>query len=184
VSRSKDLLAALMGAQAGGFLAVPPGIDGEPGLGIAGISGVPRGKTWDAVVSAHAPDLTGDEVTFTALDDGTLVVEQDVPDDSLAPIADEIEAMLAAPYRAAAARSQGDVWTAIAEKVRIVELGELDADEVDLTVVDGARTLTVGGEPTIRALPALDALAEEHDSVALHAERVDGDLFAVDVFPL
>ena len=33
-------------------------------------------------------------------------------------------------------------------------------------------------------MPALDALAEEHDSVALHAERVDGDLFAVDVFPL
>ena len=37
---------------------------------------------------------------------------------------------------------------------------------------------------TIRALPALDALAEEHDDVAIHAERVDGDLFAVDVFPL
>ena len=50
--------------------------------------------------------------------------------------------------------------------------------------MDGERTLTLGGEVTIRALPALDALAEEHDSVALHAERVDGDLFAVDVFPL
>ncbi len=40
------------------------------------------------------------------------------------------------------------------------------------------------GEPTTRSFAALDVLAEEHDSVALHAERVDGDLFAVDVFPL
>jgi hypothetical protein len=174
-----------MASQAGGFLAQPPGLAGEPGLGIAGISGVPRGKTWDAVVSAHAPSLTGDAVAFTALEDGTLVVEQDVPDDSLAPIADAIEEMLSAPYRAAAARNEGDVWTAVAESVRIVELAGLDEeDEVDLAVVGGERTLTIGGEQTIRPLPALDALAEGHDSVALHAERVDGDLFAVDVFPL
>jgi hypothetical protein len=184
MTRSSALLAALMGAQAGGFLAQPPGLDGEQGLGIAGISGVPRGRTWDAVVSAHAPDLTGESVTFTALDDGTLVVDQDVPDDSLAPVADAIEQMLTAPYRAAAAKNEGDVWTAVAETVRIVELPDIEADEIDLTVVDGERTLTVGGEVTIRSLPPLDALAEEHDSVALHAERVDGALYAVDVFPL
>jgi hypothetical protein len=29
-----------------------------------------------------------------------------------------------------------------------------------------------------------DALAEEHGDVAMHADRVDGELFAVDVFPL
>ena len=107
-----------------------------------------------------------------------------MPDGSLAPIADAIEEMVTPPYRAAAARTDGDVWTAVAESVHIVELPGVEADEIDLTVVDGERTLTLGGEVTIRALPALDALAEEHDSVALHAERVDGDLFAVDVFPL
>ncbi len=184
MSRSRELLSALMGSQAGGFLAQPPGIDGSPGLGIAGISGVPRGRTWDAVASAHAADLTGDSVTFTAFADGTLVVDQDVPDGSLAPIADAIEEMLSPPYRAAAARSEGEVWTAVAESVRIVEIVGIDADEIELTVVDGERTLTVGDEQTIRSLPALDALAEEHDSVAIHAERVDGDTFAVDVFPL
>ena len=173
-----------MGSQAGGFLAQPPGLDGEPRLGIAGISGVPRGRTWDAVASAHAPDLTGDSVTFTALEDGTLVVDQNVPDDSLAPLADALEQMLPPPYRAAAARSEDDVWTAVAESVQIVELPDLEADEIDLTVVDGERTLTLDGEVTIRPLPALDALADEHESVALHAERVDGELFAVDVFPL
>jgi hypothetical protein len=173
-----------MASQAGGFLAQPPGLDGDTGLGIAGISGVPRGRTWDAVVSAHAPTLTGDAVTFTALEDGTLVVDQDVADDSLAPIADALEQMLPPPYRAAAASTEGDVWTAVAESVQIVSLPGVEADEVDLTVVAGERTLTIGDETTIRPLAALDALAEEHDSVALHAERVDGDLYAVDVFPL
>lgn len=168
MARSDELLAALSTSQ----------------LGIAGITGVPRGKTWDAVASAHAPELTGESVTFTTLDDGTLVVDQNIPDDSLAPVADAIEQMLPPPYRAAAAKNEGDVWTAVAEAVHIVELSGIEADEIDLTIVDGERTLTLGGEVTIRTLPALDALADEHDSVALHAERVDGELFAVDVFPL
>jgi hypothetical protein len=154
------------------------------GAAIPGVMGVGPGRTWDAAVAAHAPALMGDSVTFVALEDGTLVVNEDVPDGALAPVADAIEEMVEPPYRAAAARSENDSWTAVAESVRIVELRDLDADELELTVVDGVRTLTLGDEQTDRALPALDALAEEHDSVAMHAERVDGDLFAVDVFPL
>ena len=68
--------------------------------------------------------------------------------------------------------------------MQIVELADVAADEVELTIVDGERTLTVGDEQTDRSLEALDALAAPHGSVAIHAERVDGDLFAVDVFPL
>ena len=151
---------------------------------IAGVTGVGAGRTWDAVVSAHAPGLTGEAVTFTALEDRTLVVDQDIPEGSLSPVAEALEQMVGPPYRAAARKTEGDVWTAVAESVRIVELPSIDADEIELTVVDGERTLTIGDEQTIRSLPALDALAQEHDSVALHAERVDGDLFAVDVFPL
>ena len=154
------------------------------GAAIPGVMGVGPGRTWDAVVSTHAPSLTGDSVTFFALDDGTLVVTEDVPDDSLAPIAETLEEMVSPPYRAAATRMDDDVWTAVAESVQIVELPGIDGEEVDLTVMDGQRTLTVGREPTGGSIPSLDALAEEHDSVALHAERVDGDLFAVDVFPL
>ena len=151
---------------------------------IAGVTGTGPGRTWDAVVSAHSPTLTGDAVTFTALEDGTLVVDQDVPDDSLAPIAEAVEQMVEPPYRAAAARSEGDVWTAVAESVRIANLPGVDADLIDLTVVDGERTLTADGEVTTRPVPTLDELAAEHESVALHAERIDGDLYAVDVFPL
>ncbi len=154
------------------------------GAAIPGVMGVGPGKTYDAVVAAHAPDLTGEAVTFVALEDGTLVVNEDVPDGSLAPIADALEQMVSPPYRAAAGRTDGETWAAVAESVVIVELRGIEGDELDLSVVDGERTLTVDGAVTNSALPSLDALAEEHDAVALHAERVDRDLFAVDVFPL
>jgi hypothetical protein len=154
------------------------------GAAIPGVMGVGPGRTWDAVVATHAPTLTGNSVTFVALEDGTLIVTEDVADGSLTPVADQIEEMLAPPYRAAAARGEGDVWTAVAEKVRIVEIPDIPADELELTVVDGERTLTIGDEQDPRAVPALDELAEEESSVAIHAERVDGDTFIVDVFPL
>ena len=150
---------------------------------IPGVMGVGPGRTWDAVVAADAPLLTGGSVTFVALEDGTLVVNEDLPDGALGPIADTIEEMVGPPYRAAAARGEGDLWNAVAESVQIVEL-DVGSDEVELSVVDGERTLTLGDDQTDRALPALDALAAEHDAVAIRAERVDGNLFAVDVFPL
>lgn len=154
------------------------------GAAIPGVMGVGPQRTWDAVVATQSPTLTGESVTFVALEDGTLIVSEDVAEGSLAPLADEIEEMVAPPYRAAAARNEGDTWTAVAESVRIATLPELDADEVELTIVGGERTLTVGGEQSDRSLPALDALAAGHGDVVLHAERVDGDTFAVDVFPL
>jgi hypothetical protein len=184
LSRTRELLAALTHANVGGFLAGPPALDGDPGLGLAGIHGVPRAKTWDAIVSAAAPELPGDAVAFVVLDDGTVVVDEDLPDGALIPIADAVEATVEPPYRAAAIRSDGAVWTAVAEKVEIVELWGVEEDVVELSVVDGERTLTLDGERTIRPLPALDALTEAHGDVVVYAERVDGDLFAADVFPL
>jgi hypothetical protein len=184
VSRTRELLAALTHANIGGFLSSPPGLDGEPGLGLAGIHGVPRGRTWEAVGSAHAPDLPGDTATFVVLEDGTVVVEDDLPDGALEPLAEALEQSVQPPYRAAAMRHEDDVWTAVAEQVEIVELRGVDEDAVELTVVDGERTLTLDGEPTIRPLAPLDSLADEHGDVVVHAERVDGDLFAADVFPL
>ncbi len=165
--RSDDLLSAL-----------------STGAAIPGVMGVGPGRTWDAVIAAHAPGLTGDSVTFTALDDGTLIVSEDIPDGSLSPVADALEEMVPPPYRAAAARNEGDMWTAVAESVQIVALAGVGADEIELTSVGGERTLTLGTDVTSDALPPLDALAAEHDDVAIHAERVDGDLYAVDVFPL
>ena len=184
MSRTRELLAALTNANLAGFLGRPPGLDGDLGLGLAGIHGVPRGKTWDAIVSAHAPELPGDAVAFFVLDDGTLVLHEDVPEGALFPIADAVEKTVQPPYRAAAVRHGAVVWTAVAEKIEMVTLPGIEEDDVELTVVDGERTLTLDGERTIRPLHALDALAEEHGDVVVQAERVDGELFAADVFPL
>jgi hypothetical protein len=183
MSRRQDLLGALMGAQADGFPAQPPGLEGESGLGIPGLS-VARGPTWDAFVSAHAPELIGDTITFVVLDDGTIVVDADVPDGSLAPLADAIEKEQPPPYRAAATRASGDAWSVAAEAITVVDLPGIEGDVVDLNVVGGTRELTIDGQSTSQRVAALDALLEQYADAALYAERVDGDLFAVDVFPL
>ena len=154
------------------------------GAAIPGVMGVGPGRTWDAIVAAHAPSLTGDSVTFVALEDGTLIVNEDIPDGSLAPVADALEEMVPPPYRAAAARADDDSWTAVAESVQIAEIDGVGFDEIELSIVDGVRTLRIGDEESDRALPVLDELALEHESVAIRAERVDGNAFAVDVFPL
>jgi hypothetical protein len=184
VSRRQDLLAALVNAQVGGSLPEPPGLDGEQRLGIAGISGAARARTWDTVASAHAPELTGETVTFVALEDGTLITDSDVPDGSLGPLADAVEKTLAPPYRAAGVREEGEVWSVAAEEVTVAELPGVEGDVVDLSVVGGVRELTIDGESTTGRLDALDALIEADSDVAVIAERIDGDLFTVDVFPL
>ena len=46
----------------------------------AGVHGLARPRQWDAVVTAEA-DVPGDSVSFVALEDGTLLVEENVPDE-------------------------------------------------------------------------------------------------------
>ena len=71
----------------------------------AGVHGVPRPRQWDAVVTAEA-DLPGDSVHFVTLEDRTVVVDEDVPDDQLAPLADAVETQLDPPYRAEGTRRE------------------------------------------------------------------------------
>ena len=156
----------------------------QPGVGIPGVTGASRLPSWDAVASAHARDLPGDSVDFVALEDGTLVVSEDVPDGSLGGLADALEEQIAPPYRASAVRDEGDVWSVAARGITLVELPGVRGDVVDLTVMGGVRELSVDGGPASQGIPVLDSLAEEHGDVSVHAERVDEDTFAVDVFPL
>jgi len=176
LARSDELVDELLGSQAAPSL--------ETGPGIAGITSGVGGRSWDAFGSATAPALEGDRIAFVTLDDGTVLVEDDQPDGALDPLADVIEEMAQPPYRAAAVRSDGDVWTVVAEKIELAELPGIGGDVVDLSVVGGSRELQIDGAPAGDDVPALDAIADGRGDVALHAERVDGDVFAVDVFPL
>jgi hypothetical protein len=175
---TRNLLQALVGAQAGGgFLAAPPDLDGSMRLGIAGITGAPRPRgPWDAIASAPAPELPGDTVTFVTLDDGTLVVDQDIPDGSAAPLADAIETQLARPYEAVAVRAEDAVWTVAAHSVAVVFAGATAGERVELTRVGDEVNATVDGDQVaIGEAPAglVELLDDAPGDVAITAERLD-----------
>ena len=158
---------------------------GDNGLGIPGFSGVPQAPEWDAVESASAPALRGDEVHFVAFVDGeerTLIVDEDEPDGSVAPLADAIEAALELPYRAEGRRQPGDVWSVGAVRVDVVELPEdVAGDSIELTSVGGTRELTVDGNASTAELPLLDEIGARRGSdYVLRAERLTSTTWVVD----
>ena len=127
-----------------------------------GIHGMQRVREWDATVTVDAPDIEGDSATFVALPDGSLLVE-DGPESSLQPLADAVERTLPLPYRARAARVRDDLWAVQARRIEVVQIRNApDGDTIELTrdglVVDGER---------------------EGRDYAVHAERLDGDLWEV-----
>jgi len=156
-----------------------PIVDPGPHWGNAGIHGVPRPRRWDAVASAEAPGLSGDEVHFVALPNGDLVVDEDEPADTVAPLADAIEQTVEPPYRAEAVRQSEDVWAVAARRVEVAEF-EAEGDELELVVNDGARTFTVDGARAFGTIPELERLgASQSDSHVVRATRLDGNVWEV-----
>jgi hypothetical protein len=145
-----------------------------------------RPRRWDAVATTDAPDLDRDEVEFTTLPDGTVLVDDDVPDGALAPLADAVEEFVSPPYRARAVRGEGGVWGVAANRIEVVEVPEeVPGDTVSLVVQGDARTLLVDDRPAWSDIPTLEALAvDRHAEFALDAERLDGNLWFVKVNPL
>lgn len=167
-----------------GQAAEPPGWDGEP-RGEPGIHGVPRPRRWDSVATAEAPALRGDAVHFVALGDGTLVVEEDEPDDALAPLADAVESTIPPPYRAESVRRGPTTWAVAASRIAIVEVPGLRGDEAELVVTREARTLHVDGRPTFGSAPAFERAGQaEGAEYVVRATRLDGELWEVEATPL
>lgn len=121
----------------------------------AGIHGLHRLREWDAVATVEV-DLPGSIVHFAALADGTLVVEEDVPDGALVPLAEAVEATLQAPYRATGVRQDESIWAVGAKRIELRSFPDEEEDEVEL--IEGGHVLV--------------------------GRRLDGDLFEVDVTPL
>ena len=156
-----------------------PIVDPGPHWGNAGIHGVPRPRRWDAVASAEAPGLSGDEVHFVSLPNGDLVVDEDEPPDTLGPLADAIEQTVDPPYRAEAVRQREDVWAVAARRVEVAEF-EAEGDELELVVNDGTRTFTVDGARAFGTIPELERLgASQSDSYVVRARRLDGNVWEV-----
>jgi hypothetical protein len=144
-------------------------------IGETGIHGVPRAREYDAVVTADAPDVEGDNVRFVALEDGTLVIEDG--DGDLTPLADAIEQEVKRPYRATAVRRGETQWAVAGRSLRVVELPEPGGEEVELAIRGEERTLVVDGNRAFGTLPELEALAQ--GDAVIRAARIDGSLWEV-----
>jgi hypothetical protein len=162
----------------------PSIVDPGPHWGATGIHGVPRPRRWDAVASANAPGLAGDEVHFVALPNGDLFVDEDEPEDTLGPLAEAIELTIEAPYRAEAVRQRRDVWAVAARRVRVAEF-DAAGQELELVNGEAGRSFTVDGAPEFGSQPELERLGhEEGEHHVVRARRLDGRLWEVEADPL
>jgi hypothetical protein len=165
--------------------AAPPGWDGEQ-RGEPGIHGVPRARRWDAVVTADAPGLRGDTVHFVTLEDRTIVVDEDEPEDALAPLADAIETRLAPTYRAEAVRRDGALWGVAGRRITVVSEPGLTGEEAELILTSSGWQLTVDGRRRLAHVPALEAVGRAGGAtdIVVRASRLADDLWEVETAPL
>ena len=184
--------AAVGGAEPPAPLVPQPKHPGPPRFGMphafeqVSLTGLQRLREWDATVTTEAPGLEGDEVSFVALPDGSLVVQEEVGDASLAPLADAVEERLRPPYRARAVRRGGDDWAVAATAIQVFDLGpDVEGEELELVSRAGERTLTVDGARSFGGVPQLERLAERQSpDYVVHASRIDGNLWEVRIAPL
>jgi hypothetical protein len=150
------------------------------------IHGIPRAREWDAMATAEAPGLPGDSIEFVALEDGSLVIDDDIPDDALTPLADVLEGGIAAPYHAFALRQSENIWSVAALRIRVVEVPEdVPGDKVDLVVNGEDRTVLIDDVESNMTVPSLEEFAaQQFGSFVLQASRLDDVLWEVTVLPL
>lgn len=164
----------------------PAPIDTRPRWGETGIHGIQRPRQWDVVLTAQAPELAGEEVQFTALSDGTLVLDEGVSEEALEPLVEALDEVLEPPYRAEAVR-RGDVWAVAARRIEVAVLPDVEGQELMLTMQEGSRSLTVDAMPVFGGVPALERVGAERfesGSYVATANRLEGDLWEIRVMPL
>jgi len=181
----KRLARELMNAEAGGFLAEPPDLMGQPApFGEPVFHGVPRPRRWDVITTTAAPEVKGSEVKFAALADGTLIVDEETGDENLGALADAIEQQLRPPYRAHGVRQTDSLWAVSASRIEVARF-EAQGEKIELTQTDEGKTFLADGQPEFGTVPELEKLGEAAgDRYAVEADRLDADLWEVRVAAL
>ena len=159
------------------FMPLPPGTMLRPLGWRRAWEGFQREREFDALATVDAPELRGDEAEFVALPDGDLLVVEEDGDANLAPLAEAVERSIEPPYRARAVRTSGTLWSVAGNRIDVVRM-KADGDTVDVAVHGGERSAAVDGIPTSRRFAELEARGERAGTdYAIHAERLDGDLW-------
>jgi hypothetical protein len=165
-------------ARQGGFdIDGTPNEPTRPAWDAAGIHGNHRVREWDAVITADAPDLSGEKAAFVTLPNGDAVVI-DGPTE-IAPLATALERELDPPYRAEAVKRNDGLWAVAGRRIEIIELPGVEGEEIELSAHGADRTLLVDGERGFGSIPQLER--PEH---VVRARRVDGELWEVETAPL
>jgi hypothetical protein len=147
----------------------------------AGITGLARGKEWDAVAMVEGPGAPGDEAVFVVLADGRLLPEDGAGGD-LPAMAGALAGAIDPPYRAVALR-QAELWAVGAVSIDVVELQEdPGGDVVEIVRTDEGLSTRIDDAPSARPLPELERLGESRAATyVVRASRLDGGLFEVEV---
>jgi len=162
----------------------PSFFGGAPLFDNPAVTGNARPRRWEAVVTADAPDVDGDEVSFVAMPDGSLIVEEEKGDAQLDPLASAVEERLAPPYRAHAVRRTESLWAVSARRIQLAQF-EATGEAIELSMTEEGRKVVVDGMPAFGSVPALEQLGQAAgSSYAVHAERLDADLWEVRVAAL
>jgi len=145
-----------------------------------GIHGLQRPREADAVVTVDAPDVEGDAARFVSLPDGTLLVEEG-PDSSLDALAGAVEQELRPPYRARAVRRDESLWAVEATRIEVLSLPDApNGETIDVTRTEEETSVSVDQQRIFGSLPSLEERGQrEGREYAVHAERLDGDLWEV-----
>jgi len=163
----------------------PPPAPGPP-VSVLAAAGVPDGsrvspREWDATAVVRAPDLAGERVEFTTIPDGDVIVGEEAGDTDLSPLADAVERHIDPPYRAVAARQEGDLWAVGAKRVAAALIPFPAGEKLELSWNGSDAELRVDGEQSDAAIPPELAELGEAAGAAYFVEalRIDGDLWEV-----
>jgi hypothetical protein len=145
-----------------------------------------RLQEWRPLASANAPELRGAEILFFALEDGSVIVDEQEGDAPLDPLLDALDSRIEPPYKAQAIHLGAAQWSIAARPIDVVELPDVKADE--LTVARYADEVVVDDEPVADPAPyrPLEKVAAGHGYADYVAEltRLEDPLFAVQLTPL
>jgi hypothetical protein len=164
-----------------------PEFDAFPSPSPTDLHGTRAGpREWDAMVTATAPGLAGDEIRFTALPGGDLIVEEEQGEANLSALADAVESRIEPPYNAVAARQNGDLWAVGAKRIVVARIEAAEGDTLELSSKDSWQELRVDGQPSDGRIPyELEQLGERAGAdFFVRAERIDGDFWEVRVSAL